>query len=489
MAQEKDQTQNEQKKRSFVREHIVPRKNTKRIILTVLSTIGLALLFGAIAGVAFFVSQDILDGNSVTEAPPTVSISRDESRPDNTSAFFPETTTARDPESDQAGSGPDERETESGEIFPGGETERIPTEYPGADDTESTTEDSGEGTEGRETTAPEETSDGAETPENTQTETPEETEKETAAPTILDVYKQIRTGFVSIMISIPEGTDIFGTPVYKTLNTFGTVVTESEENYYVLFDGSMLIDGSLVTPHIDTAVLDSELLGRDALTGLSVISVPKSEQNSSLTVIPLGNSNLTLTAETVYQFGYQMGDFIAMDQGVVSYVSAYENFIDGYRMMIYTGMQRREGTFSILVNQSGEIIGLIGDKVSMGGTMAAARGISSIKYLIDDLCSGRDTAYIGLKGRAVGSEEAASSGRSAGFYIQELDENGPAYRSGLQPGDRIITLNEQAIPHSFGLQLQIDDLEPGSEIRIQIARLGSDGREMILLYRFIAEAR
>ena len=143
MAQEKDQTQNEQKKRSFVREHIVPRKNTKRIILTVLSTIGLALLFGAIAGVAFFVSQDILDGNSVTEAPPTVSISRDESRPDNTSAFFPETTTARDPESDQAGSGPDERETESGEIFPGGETERIPTEYPGADDTESTTEDSG----------------------------------------------------------------------------------------------------------------------------------------------------------------------------------------------------------------------------------------------------------------------------------------------------------------------------------------------------------
>ena len=469
MAQEKDQNQNEQKKRSFVREHIVPRKNTKRIILTILSTIGLALLFGAIAGVAFFVSQDILDGNSVTEAPPTISISRDESRPDNTSAFFPETSSAEPEKSDPAESGSDQSESESQDLFPGGETDTLPieTESPA----ESTSEPSGEGQDG------------------TETESPTETETETAPPSILDVYKTIRTGFVGVTISTPMGADIFGRPVDETRNTFGAVITETEEDFYVLFDGSQLTGDGLAAASLDGTILESELLGKDELTGLAVLRLPKNEQVSALTVIPLGNSNLTLTAETVYQFGYQMGDFIAMDQGVVSYISAYENFVDGYRMMIYTGMQRREGTFSILVNQSAEIIGLIGDKVSMGGSMAAARGISSVKYLIDDLCSGRDTAYIGLKGRAVGNEEAAATGRPAGFYIQELDENGPAYRSGLQPGDRIISFNGQQIPHSFGLQLQIDELNAGGEVRIQIARLGGDGSEMILLYRFLAGAR
>ena len=488
MAQEKKDNQNEEKKRSFVREHIVPRKNTKKIILTILSTIGLALLFGAIAGVAFFVSQDILDGNNGTEVPPTVSISRDESRPDNTSPFFPETSSEpaeSGGQEDPASSG----ESESGELFPGGETDTIPGESTPEGPTEPTSEASGEDSTGKETTDPVETPDESETTKAPETESPTETETETEAPTILDIYKKIRTGFVGITISIPEGTDVFGNPVYRTQNTFGAVITETEERFYVLFDGSALTADALATAYLDGSILESEFMGRDELTGLSVLALPKNDQTSALTVITLGNSNLTLTADMVYQFGYQMGDFIAMDQGVVSYINAYENFVDGYRTMIYTGMQRREGSFSILVNQSGEIIGLIGDKVSIGGTMAAARGISSVKYLIDDLCSGRDTAYIGIWGRAVGEEEAQAARRPVGFYIQKLDENGPAYRSGLQPGDRIISFNGQPISHSFGLLLQIDEIAPGAEVRIQIARRGGDGSEMILLYRFIAGAR
>ena len=489
MAQEKKDNQNEEKKRSFVREHIVPRKNTKKIILTILATIGLALLFGAIAGVAFFVSQDILDANTVTEAPPTVSISRDESRPDNTSPFFPETTPAplwTDPTESESGSW----ETENPDQHPGDETEPGTSESTTEAPLESTTEPSGEDPgETRTTDAPTESESETETGTETESETESETETETAPPTILDVYKMIRTGFVDIMISTPEGADIFGNVVYRTQNTFGAVITETDEDYYALFDGSGMTEGAIPTAHLDGMILDSEFLGTDELTGICVLRIRKTEQSIPLTVIPLGNSNLVLTADTVYQFGYQMGDFIAMDQGVVAYISAYENFVDGYRTMIYTGMQRKEGTFSVLVNQSGEIVGLIGDRISAGGTMAAARGISSIKYLIDDLCSGRDTAYIGLQGRAVGSDEAAEAGRVVGFYIQSLDENSPAYRSGLQPGDRILSLNGQQVAHSFGLQLLVDEILPGSEVRIQIARRGGEGTEMVLLYRFIAGAR
>ena len=496
MAAEKDNNQNEQKKRSFVREHIVPRKNTKKILLTILSTIGLALLFGAIAGVAFFVSQDILDGNNATDAPPVVTISRDESRPDNSGAFFPGSQTIipdrteHVPATDATESQPEP----SGEVTdtePGGTTPEPASETPSASkesDPAETDVPSGE-TDLPGSSESQDPSESTDAPPESETETGDETEIETAAPTLLDVYKKIRTGFLGVTISTPVSRDIFGNLVYDTKNGFGTVIAETDDDYYALFDGSGMTSDSVVTAYVDGMILDAEHIGTDVLTGLGMLRIRKNEQASALTVIPLGNSNLVLAADEVYQFGYQMGDFIAMDQGVVSYISAYENFIDGYRMMIYTGMQRREGTFSILVNQSGEIIGFVGDKISANGTMAVARGVSGIKYLIDDLCATRDTAYIGLQGRAVGEEEAASYGRPVGFYIQFLDENGPAARSGLQPGDRIISLNGQTVSHSFGLQLLIDEIDPGSEVRVQIARLGGDGSEMILLYRFMADAR
>ena len=494
MAKEQNNNQNEEKKRSFVREHIVPRKNTKKIILTILSTIGLALLFGAIAGVAFFVSQDIMDANSPTAAPPPVSISRDESNPAGQVTVFPDLTTQAPGESGLPSSETPSGESESQDLFPPADTG---TEASETDPAETTGEPSGEGTTEAPATDPgeketvqpsgQEGSSGGTDPIETESET--ETETETSVPTLLEIYKQIRNGFVGITISTPAGTDVFGNPVYETQNTFGAVITETEDDFYVLYDGTGLAENGIATAYLDGTILESEQMGTDSLNGLSVLRLPKNEQSSPLTVIPLGNSNLTVTADTVYQFGYQMGEFIAMDQGVVSYISAYENFLDGYRTMIYTGMQRKAGTFSLLVNQSGEIIGLIGDRVSAEGSMAVARGISSVKYLIDDLCSGRDTAYIGLKGRVVSNEEAASSRRPAGFYIQSLEENSPAYRSGLQPGDRILSFNEQPVSHSFGLQLQIDELSPGSEVRIQIARAGADGREMMLLYRFLAGTR
>lgn len=56
--------EHEKEERSFIREHIVPRKNAKKVLLTILATVGLALLFGAIAGVSFYVSQNVMKANT-----------------------------------------------------------------------------------------------------------------------------------------------------------------------------------------------------------------------------------------------------------------------------------------------------------------------------------------------------------------------------------------------------------------------------------------
>jgi S1-C subfamily serine protease len=77
------------------------------------------------------------------------------------------------------------------------------------------------------------------------------------------------------------------------------------------------------------------------------------------------------------------------------------------------------------------------------------------------------------------------SGTDIGLrFKSSIERGGPSEKIGLQPGDRILSFNEQPVSHSFGLQLQIDELSPGSEVRIQIARAGADGRESAVVHDF-----
>ena len=49
----------DKKERSFIRERIVPKKNVKKILFTVLGVIAAAAVFGVVAGVAFNLSRDL----------------------------------------------------------------------------------------------------------------------------------------------------------------------------------------------------------------------------------------------------------------------------------------------------------------------------------------------------------------------------------------------------------------------------------------------
>ena len=324
----------------------------------IFATIGLALLFGAVFGVAFFVSQRVMEDNTPTQATfETIEpISRDE-----------EQTTA-EPES-----------------------------------TEETTD---EGSLAESDEAPEEVN-------------------------IRTVYKKVKDGLLRVVISTPKGETMFGTEIVTQKTTFGIIVAESGDYVYAIFDGTDLTENSKVTATLNGVTANCEVSGSDGITGISALRILKKSLQEAYKVIELGNSFLTNTMDDVYMIGAQTGGFVATDYGIITYATPYEDIVDGYRRRFYTNNSRETGTASALFNEKGEVIGWVTDHVSDAEHNSIALGISSVKYIIEDVCSGRKTAYLGIQGRTLSGQEAVSLGLSTGFYVERIVSDSPAERAGL----------------------------------------------------------
>lgn len=369
--------------KSFIHEHIKSRQK-KKTLMRILLTVLLAVLFGGIGGIVFFVVQDKLSGKAGAGDSPTIIIARDESVPD--------------PES--------------------------------------------------------------------------ESSDELISLTSTEVYNSVREGFCRITLSSPGENDWFGMSTVKQTETFGVMVAESAAAVFILTDGTWYNDGAEVYVTVGNIRTNAEVCGIDNISKLMVVKVYKSTIGANRPLVPLGNSFALNIGEPVYLFGAQYGASGAFEEGKITFYTAYEDIVDGNRQLYYTDMARYPMTAAALLNRKGEIVGWVSDYSSGDTNIAIAAGISSLKYIIEDMCVNKDTAYLGILGKTIlasdVSEEAA-----AGFYVVEVVPESPAFAGGIQAGDRIRSINGQVINGGHALQSFLDNVEAGSTLSIAIERNGT----------------
>ena len=107
--------------------------------------------------------------------------------------------------------------------------------------------------------------------------------------------------------------------------------------------------------------------------------------------------------------------------------------------------------------------------------------------MLEDLCSGESTAYLGVRCLTVNMEKAEETGLPTGLYVTEVDENSPAYMMGIQAGDRIISINDKDINDSRTLQNVLDELTSGKETVLMIERQGKAGDEPLKVVLFVGK--
>ena len=510
----------------FIHEKIVPRKKYKKILGITAAVIGAAVLFGAAAGGTFYLMQEVLPRQDVKDSQvETIIIARDDVSlsPESTavtqsSAEDTAIAESGSEETPQSGSGAEETTENASESMPespdasGTPEAQESTDASGPSDSQENTdtaepdasgEESGNdpetasgtesGADSNDPEASERDSDSEETDHEAESdEKPSEAQpsgsepfseagqpesrEEARTPTLQERLRDIRRGIVRLTVRESSATDWLSVAIHEKRELMGIVIAENTDSVLVLTKASGLDSPTaVITAEIDGISCSASFRQGDSLNRITVLRIPKSEVGNHYTVLPLGNSLNLTSADPVWFIGCASEAEIGLNEGMVTYVEQHRPATDGYSQMISTNMLHYPGEEGVLMDSSGAVIGLVADDSCTAAPVMTALGISPLKYLLEDMCSGTNTAYFGIRCMDITSEESEVLGIPSGLYIQEVTPESPAYNAGLLPGDRLVRVDEGSVNTNHMLLLWMDQMEAGKEISVGIERRGPEG--------------
>jgi serine protease Do len=134
-----------------------------------------------------------------------------------------------------------------------------------------------------------------------------------------------------------------------------------------------------------------------------------------------------------------------------------------------------------------------GDSVKMGVLRKGKRiEVTAVLQALADASSGPmisgggagDSSVLGFSFRDLTDDERAQAGGNVpqGPVVDKLDPKGPAARAGLQPGDLVVKVGDQAIPNTETLTKVLKDSNLKKGVRMFIWRNG------VTLYGFLQSA-
>lgn len=150
-----------------------------------------------------------------------------------------------------------------------------------------------------------------------------------------------------------------------------------------------------------------------AVFAVNRITVPESTRNNIRTVV-WGNSNTASRGDVVIALGNMFGYDGGLGYGIISSKKYEEMFADASCGVLATDIAVSQGGSGILVNQKGEVLGLIRSSIwaDTSGTTANALAISDLKPILELLLNGERVPYIGIQGTTVTDSIAAEIGRA-----------------------------------------------------------------------------
>lgn len=259
----------------------------------------------------------------------------------------------------------------------------------------------------------------------------------------------------------------------------GIIVADNGVELLILTGDSIFESGKAVTATFyDGNEVTASLKQQDRNLGIAVYAVEKSRlsQNTAIqaSVAVLGNSNLVSTGDPVIALGAPFGSEGGVSFGTVSGTERQQYLCDGQYQMIETDMVRVDGASGVLVDLSGEIIGLIDEDEDGTSGVITAFAISELKEEIELLSNGISAAYLGINGTEVSDAVADSQDMPKGVYVSSVMPDSPAMQAGIQSGDIITAIGDTKIYTLKGLKEELMDYRQGRQITIKGQRRGSE---------------
>ena len=281
-----------------------------------------------------------------------------------------------------------------------------------------------------------------------------------------DVYVSVSSGIVGLYIYNEQG---------KVYNASGIVYTE--DGYIITTDSiyENIPNSKFKVFTSDGKQYDAVFVAGDSRSDISVIKI---NENVKLSPAVMGNSDQVITGETVYSVGFSNGynESAVLSDGIVSAANTrVTNSVTNYSTkMIQTTVGANPGSFGgALVNQYGQIIGMLSTKIVSTGYEESAYAVPSvtIKTIADSLIKDKkvpDRARIGISYYFANSADAEIKGLSAaGLCVASVDKGSELYGI-LKEKDVITHINGTEIVRDDIVLDVLESLKPGDVVKLTV---------------------
>ncbi|ASQ45683.1 Do family serine endopeptidase [Legionella clemsonensis] len=274
----------------------------------------------------------------------------------------------------------------------------------------------------------------------------------------------------------------------RKFQSIGSGVIVDPQNGVIITNDHVIRNASLITVTLnDGRRLKAKLIGGDSDTDIAVLKIDAKNLKS----LPIGNSDNAEVGDFVVAIGNpfglnSFGNSQTATFGIISATKRSDLNIEGLENFIQTDAAINPGNSGgALVNTNGELIGINTAIISpYGGNVGIgfAIPINMAKDVAQQLIK-FGTIHRGLMGifvQHLTPELAQAMGYPEDFQgaiIAQVNQDSPAEKAGLKPGDIITKINDTKITQATQVKSTIGLLRVGSEAKLTIQR---DGKEMTL---------
>ena len=292
--------------------------------------------------------------------------------------------------------------------------------------------------------------------------------------------------FVVTVTGVKSDTDWFNNAYESKGQASGIIIADNGQELLILTERKVISGAEeIFVTFINNVAVKASMKKYDGNTGIAVLSVSHEEIDESImneiAIAQLGNSLITPQGMVAIAVGSPLGTNYSILTGNITSTTNSISTVDTNYTVFTTDIVGSTKGSGALINASGQVIGLVMQDYSSDGDQntLTAISISELKTLIEKLSNNQDIPYIGLELTTVTNDIANEYDIPKGAYIKEIKMDSPAMAAGLQKGDVITRMGDEAIFTVDGYESALYRHQPGERVKIVVERQSAEGYKEI----------
>ncbi|MEE9161238.1 MAG: DegQ family serine endoprotease [Gammaproteobacteria bacterium] len=268
-------------------------------------------------------------------------------------------------------------------------------------------------------------------------------------------------------------------PLERKTQSLGSGVIVDAERGLVLTNNHVIANAIQITVTLrDGRQLEAELIGTDPKTDVAVIKITAED----LVDVKPADSDALRVGDFVAAIGNPFGIGQTVSSGIIGGLNRSGLGIEEYENFIQTDAAINPGNSGgALVDLRGELVGINtaifsqgGGNIGIGFAIPINLAMQIMEQLVESGQVQRGFLGISTQDLTPALVEAFGLKHKKGAVITSVDEDSPAGKAGLQPGDILLKINGRDVKNAGDVRNRFGLLTIGEQVAFDILRAGEN---------------